>query len=293
MARTRNILYDEEKKAKDNKIILIFSIILLVIISIMFGYYIYSNRKTSVDDKNLIDNMFLRLTIKSIVDFENLTTNKNHYNNEDISLGYFYKPLKINSNNIDKNFITALTINQMHDCVLKSKSLPSCGIKKSYVDEYDYQVKNDEVLKYAKIIFGNDIVLSNENKETKYGNIKITTFKDNIYYFNAIDNKTNNLINKYMTLNNKIEHLNNESTVNKSVVYVEGNYINNVLIGVKIYKDHTKQQLLKDNKSIYNVKDLNNSVNEYLKLEESPKYKFTYKKNNDGSFYFYSSELLN
>ena len=280
MRKSRNILYDDERKIRNRKILLItMSIILLCVIAVT-AYLITSridNNKPQ-EETVKIDDRFIKLTLKSIIDFEKPTKNYLNYQDNSVALGYFYKNQKLTNDKLSKDIIIASTINRMFECTFINGQLPACEISRSQNKDYEFQVLQRDVLRYAKLLYGENIYA-----------------EKNLYYFNSKNQfGINDEVKSYYDYVNTVSQDNNQAIVNKSVVYIEEIVNNRVISGVKIYRYDDKKELLKTiDAKINNYKTMYESVDNYLKSNESPKYKLIYQKNEDGTFYFLSSEPLN
>ena len=297
MRKSRNILYDDERKIRNRKILLItMSIILLCVIAVT-AYLITSridNNKPQ-EETVKIDDRFIKLTLKSIIDFEKPTKNYLNYQDNSVALGYFYKNQKLTNDKLSKDIIIASTINRMFECTFINGQLPACEISRSQNKDYEFQVLQRDVLRYAKLLYGENITYKNQSLDITYGNVEKIYAEKNLYYFNSKNQfGINDEVKSYYDYVNTVSQDNNQAIVNKSVVYIEEIVNNRVISGVKIYRYDDKKELLKTiDAKINNYKTMYESVDNYLKSNESPKYKLIYQKNEDGTFYFLSSEPLN
>jgi len=290
MAKGRNIIYDDQKRDIRNKL---FMILLIVFVISLLGFIVYffafGNNNSNVD-KNYIDSRFDLLTLKSIETFENPTYSLNRYLEDDTYFGYFYKQEKLTFESLNNEIKIISTIDKMLDCVKVNEGKDACGIEVTF---NGYSVHKDEVIKYAKLIYGNKVSIMHQSVKYPYGSIDDLKYFDN--HYNFVQNKVDlsNSTSTYLSLVEKVDNLDNQIILTKKVIYIDEFRINGLIKGYFAYGSHEKKDSLFSNESnINNYNEMITDAKKQMNSVEVPKYKITFSKNNDGSFVFNQIEPI-
>lgn len=285
--RTKTIIYDDEKKIRNDKILMIVGLILAVAVLGTCVYLVisYLNKPKTNDgfDAKYVDPRFELLTLKTITEFEKPTYNYYNYLNNKTFLGYFYKNDKLERATLTDSIKILTTLNRMFDCVNKSNQ-PSCGIKITYDG---YKTSDKEVLKYAKLIYGNDITINQQSINIPYGSIENIKFEDNTYTFSQIADNVRKSLMTYIDQEISVKVENNQAIVIKTFGYVEEQRLNNKLSGYIVYSSDDKTEIIFSVKRNFETtEDIRLDVKEKLLNNNAPKVKIIFDRQDDGTFIF-------
>ena len=285
--RTKTIIYDDEKKIRNDKILMIVGLILAVAVLGTCVYLVisYLNKPKTNDgfDAKYVDSRFELLTLKTITEFEKPTYNYYNYLNNKTFLGYFYKNDKLERATLTNSIKILTTLNRMFDCVNKSNQ-PSCGIKITYDG---YKTSDKEVLKYAKLIYGNDITINQQSINIPYGSIENIKFEDNTYTFSQIADNVRKSLMTYIDQEISVKVENNQAIVIKTFGYVEEQRLNNKLSGYIVYSSDDKTEIIFSVKRNFETtEDIRLDVKEKLLNNNAPKVKIIFDRQDDGTFIF-------
>ncbi len=285
--RTKTIIYDDEKKIRNDKILMIVGLILAVAVLGTCVYLVisYLNKPKTNDgfDAKYVDPRFELLTLKTITEFEKPTYNYYNYLNNKTFLGYFYKNDKLERATLTNSIKILTTLNRMFDCVNKSNQ-PSCGIKITYDG---YKTSDKEVLKYAKLIYGNDITINQQSINIPYGSIENIKFEDNTYTFSQIADNVRKSLMTYIDQEISVKVENNQAIVIKTFGYVEEQRLNNKLSGYIVYSSDDKTEIIFSVKRNFETtEDIRLDVKEKLLNNNAPKVKIIFDRQDDGTFIF-------
>lgn len=289
--KRRNIIHDDIKREKRGSFIKIFLIFIILPVIIFTGYYFISQKvEETIIEREYIDNRFEMFTTKNIIDFEKPTTDLIYYNKDKNFYGYFYKEDKISVDKLNDSVKIISTIDRMFNCVKLNDGKDACGIK---AINYGYQVPTTEVLKYAKLMYGDNLELKHQSVEFPYGSINNLKLTQNYYTFNQAKDDINNVINNYISILDSIKEENKQIILTKYVIFVESEKINGKLNGYAAYTNREKTTVLFTNHSKnFNMNEMILDIEKQIKNIEAPKYKVFFDKQRDGSLTFRQIELV-